>query len=214
MTDFMQIAQANYQAALTIIEDLRIEETWKEYKAQAHLVGSIKTGLIMCHLDIDFHIYSDNFCIDDSFAAVGKLALNPRILKIAYINNCEAEDKCLEWHLEYKALDNRIWQIDLIHIMKESPYVGKFERVADKINTVMTLQMKKNILQIKWELSQNDKKAMGIQIYKAVIEDNISTYAEFLQWQETQQDQQIIQWEPTLPNISKNSFSGKPGSKI
>ena len=200
MTKITEISENNYKTALKIINELEIESIWQSYNSRANLVGSIKTGLLMSHLDIDYHIYSDDFSIKNSFAAVAEIAGHPGVNRVLYINNIEQEDMCLEWHLKYTDNDNRIWQIDLIHIMNDSPYTGKFERVADKINRVLTEKTREAILKIKWELSENDQKAMGIEVCKAVIEDNISTYSEFLDWKKINRNEGILQWEPEIDN--------------
>ncbi len=156
----------------------------------------MKTGLLMNHLDIDYHIYSEDFSIKTSFSAVAEIAQNPRVKQIHFKNNLEEEDRCLEWHLEYLDKQVRIWQIDLIHIMNDSPYVGTFERVAEKINLVLTDELRSKILNIKWNLSKGNNKAMGIEVCKAVIDDNVSTYPEFLKWKENNSNEGIMIWEP------------------
>jgi ribosomal protein S8 len=87
----------------------------------------------------------------------------------------------------------------MIHILNDSPYVGKFERVAEKMNHILTDEIRKTILKIKWELARNKRKAMGIEICQAVIKDNILKYSEFLEWQEVNKNDGILKWEPEIP---------------
>ncbi len=197
--DIEEISNANYCAALDIIKELKIEEIWGKHNSKANLVGSVKTKLLMNHLDIDYHIYSDDFSIEKSFSAIGEIANNPKVSKILYINSIEKEDRCLEWHLDYVDDKKRLWQIDMIHILNDSPYVGKFERVAEKMNHILTDEIRNTILRIKWELAINKRKAMGIEVCKAVIKDNILKYSEFLEWQEANKNVGILKWEPEIP---------------
>lgn len=108
----------------------------------------------------------------------------------------DSDDQCLEWHLEYLDDENNIWQIDIIHIMNNSKYVGKFERVADKIIKKLTDEKRKNILKIKYQASMRKEKIIGIKVYRAVIDDNIDNYEDFLLWEKENQSSIIDEWEP------------------
>ena len=58
MENIFEIAAANQQRAREVIRDSRLEEAWRSVGAEPNLVGSLRTGLLMKHRDIDFHIYS------------------------------------------------------------------------------------------------------------------------------------------------------------
>ena len=103
--------------------------------AEADLVGSLRTGLLMKHRDIDFHIYSSPLRVADSFAAMARLAENPRIRRIEYGNLLDAQDQCLEWHAWYADADERLWQIDMIHMPRGSAWDGYFERAVSSSHT-------------------------------------------------------------------------------
>lgn len=197
MIEYLVLAKNNLKRAKEIIKELNIVEVWKSVNAKANLIGSVKTGLMMNNLDIDFHVYSEIFSIEDSFEAISKIALNSRIKKITYFNFLSDEDKSLDWHLHYQDTDLRNWRLDIIHLMNESPYVGKTERVTDKINTLMNDDIRKNILKIKWDAEKIGMKATGIEVYKAVIEDKVKTIDEFIKWKETQQQESFNMWEPS-----------------
>ena len=57
----------------------------EEVDAEINLVGSLRTGLLMKHRDIDFHIYSSPLNLADSFLAMARLAENPSIKRIIRI---------------------------------------------------------------------------------------------------------------------------------
>ena len=82
MNDILEIAAANQQRAREVIRDTDLEAIWHSVGAEANLVGSLRTGLLMKHRDIDFHIYSSPLRVADSFAAMARLAENSRIRRI------------------------------------------------------------------------------------------------------------------------------------
>lgn len=195
MDNFLQIAKQNQSEAWKIIKKLDIEKVWKSIGAEINLVGSLKSGLLMKHLDIDFHVYSDIVSIEKSFSVILKLIKNPAIKKFTFRNLLNTEEDCLEWHIFYEDEFKRIWQIDIIHIQKDSKYYGYFEKVADRIISVMTEDMKSTILKLKYETPDN-KKIMGIEYYRAVIADGIKSYNDFLNWYDKNMNDGIIDWCP------------------
>lgn len=198
MFDLVKTSERNMEKAYEIIKELKIEDIWEKHKSKANLVGSIKTRLIMDHLDIDFHIYSETFCISDSFAAIGEIAESPRIVDVQYSNLLMIEDKCLEWHMSYRDEEGNNWKIDVIHIKNDSKYVGKFERVAEKLNEVMTEEIRKRILVIKHDAYEKGEKVIGIEVYESVIEDNVKNYKEYEKWKKKHKTEGIIEWEPKV----------------
>ena len=132
MNELTKIAAANQQRAREVIRDSGLEAAWRSVGAEPNLVGSLRTGLLMTHRDIDFHIYSSPLRLADSFAAMARLAENSRIRSITFNNLLDAPDQCLEWHAWYADADDRLWQIDMIHMPRGTAYDGYFERVADR----------------------------------------------------------------------------------
>lgn len=186
------------QKAFEIIRELKIEKIYEELNSTCNLVGSVKTGLLMSHLDIDFHVYSDEFSVEKSFNAIAKISQNPKIKEVFYKNLLEEDDMCLEWHLLYEEVPERIWTIDIMHIKNESLYAGVIERVTEKISSVLTEKMKQTILKIKWESERHKEKIFGIDIYQAVIEENIDTFQDFQIWKQNKKDVGISLWEPCV----------------
>ena len=195
MEKIFETARKNQSRARAIIKETDIKEIWKSFGFEAHLVGSLETGLLVKHRDIDFHIYSNIFSLANNFAAIAELAKNKRIKRIEYLNLLDTDEMCLEWHAWYLDEDNELWQIDMIYILKDSPYAGKFEQAADRIKAALTPETKEAILKIKYEIPE-DKKIMGIDIYQAVIEDGVRNYSDFLKWKETHRAEGINMWTP------------------
>ena len=195
MENILDLAAANQQRAREVIRDTGLEAAWRAAGAEPNLVGSLRTGLLMKHRDIDFHIYSPSLNIADSFAAMTRIAANPRIRRIEYGNLLDTSEECLEWHAWYADADDQLWQIDMIHMPKGSAYDGYFERVADRIAAVLTDQTRETILRLKYETPETEK-IMGIEYYQAVLRDGVRTYAEFEAWRVANPVEGILEWMP------------------
>ena len=183
------------EQAFKIIADTQVVQIWEDIGATINLVGSLKMGLAATNPDIDFHIYTNPFKLEDSFKAVSRLAQDKHIKAITYGNLLEEEDHCVEWHATYRDDDGQDWQIDMIHILPDSVYAGYFERVAERINQVMTDDLRAAILKIKLAIPE-DEKVMGIRIYRAVIEGGARDLAGFRDWQKQHPLQGIEKWMP------------------
>ena len=195
MNELTKIAAANQQRAREVIRDSGLEAAWRSVGAEPNLVGSLRTGLLMTHRDIDFHIYSSPLRVADSFAAMARLAENPRIRRIEYGNLLDAQDQCLEWHAWYADADERLWQIDMIHMPRGSAWDGYFERVADRISAVLTDETRRAVLQIKYD-TPDEVKIAGIEYYVAVLRDGVRTYDAFAEWRRTHPLTGIVEWMP------------------
>lgn len=191
----IEIAQTNQQRAHEIIQELNLIPLWASINVEAHLVGSLRMGLLMKHLDIDLHLYSDPVSLADDFRIIACLAQNPRVKRIEYANLLDTEEACLEWHLHYEDPLNQMWQIDMIHILKGSRYDGYFEQMADRIVTALTDETRHTILQLKYETPESEK-IMGIEYYQAVLRDGVKNYAEFETWRRQHPVTGIVTWMP------------------
>lgn len=193
--DFLKIARENQKKAFEIIQKLKIYPAWEKAGATVNLIGSLQTGLLMKHLDIDFHIYTPVLKLSDSFGAIEKIAENNGVEKIEYANLLSAPDACLEWHVFYKDDDRNIWQIDMMHIVKGSRYDGFFENIAARINQSATPEQKETILRLKYETPDNEK-IMGIEYCRAVMRDGVRTYSELVKWRRENPVDGILEWLP------------------
>ena len=190
----IEIANNNQKKAFNIIEELDIENAFKNIGARINLVGSLRMGLLMKNKDIDFHVYTSELNIEKSFSAISKIALNKKIQNITYTNLIDTDENCIEWHLFYKDKDdNEIWQIDIIHILEGSYYDGYFEKAADDIMNMLTEEKRNIILKLKYETPDNTK-IMGIEYYKAVLQYNITNFEDFIKWRDKQLFNGIIEF--------------------
>ena len=195
MTDIVALAEANQRKAREVIAKLRVVEAWEAVGAEAHLVGSLRTGLLMKHRDIDFHIYSSPLRLEESFAAMAQLAADPAVGRIECRNLLATDEACVEWHATYRDRDGDEWQLDMIHIVRGSRYDGYFERVADRIAAALTPVTRRAILQLKYD-TPDEVKIAGIEYYVAVLRDGVRTYDAFAEWRRTHPLTGIVEWMP------------------
>ncbi len=193
--DFLEMARNNQKKAFDIIRKLKIYENWEVIGAKVNLIGSLKTGVLMKHLDIDFHVYTTDLKIEDSFKAIGGIACNKGVMKVIYMNLLDHKDACLEWHMFYQDDDGREWQIDMIHIVKGSYYDGYFEKVADRINQCATDGQKERILRLKYETPETFQ-IPGIEYCQAVLQEDVKSFNELLEWRKNKPVKDIIEWLP------------------
>ena len=193
--NIFELAKRNQQKAWEIIEDTRIVRIWEGIGAKVNLVGSLRTGLLMRHRDIDFHIYTSPLDLSASFRAMAELAENTSIKKIEYTNLLHTAEACIEWHAWYQDMEGELWQMDMIHIQEGSRYDGYFERVAERISAVLTDEMRLAILKLKYETPDTEK-IMGVEYYQAVIQDGVRSYPEFEEWRRLHPAVGVVEWVP------------------
>ena len=195
MEHILELAEKNQREAWEVIRKTDIMNIWKSVGAEINLVGSLNMGLLVKNRDVDFHIYSSPLTPAGSFMAMAKLAENTSVKKIECVNLLHTVEACVEWHAWYQDSDNALWQIDMIHIRKGSRYDGYFEKVAERISSVLTDEIKRTILQLKNETPESEK-IMGVEYYQAVIRDGVRTYAGFEEWRKEHPVGGVLEWMP------------------
>ena len=193
--EILKLAQKNQQQARQVIEETGVVGCWQSINARINLIGSLKTGLLMKHRDIDFHMSTPKLDIAESFRAVALLAGHTGVIAVEYANLSDEEDACLEWHAKYRDKNGDCWQIDMIHMADGSRWDGYFEKIAERIGAVMSPKQKETILRLKFA-TPDDVKIAGIEYYMAVLRDRIEDYEQFLQWRQTHQQTGIVDWIP------------------
>ncbi len=192
--DIFALAEQNVQTAWEIIDQSRIIQLWEGIGATVHIVGSLKTNL-MIHKDIDMHIYTDRISVTDSFSVIGRLAEKLNFTDIQYKNLIDTEEECLEWHARYEDKNNDSWKFDMIHIRKGSKYDGVVEKTTEAIRLKLTPELRRIILRIKYDMPQ---KALipGIEVYRAVFTGQVKSYEELLIWRQNNLLTDSLSWLP------------------
>lgn len=195
MNDIEALATKNQQRAWEILDKSNIYAIWEAIGAEVYLVGSLPNGLLMKKRDIDVHVYSDTVDITESFTAITRLAENISIYELEYRNLLDTEEECVEWHATFRDDDGELWKFDIIHIRKGSLFDGHVEKVTERIKELLTPRNRRTILQLKYDTPETEK-VMGIEYYKAVIQDGIQTYDDFMVWRENNPPHTMIEWKP------------------
>ena len=172
--------------------DTDIIRIWEGIGAEVNLVGSLSTGLLMRHRDIDFHIYSHD--PDTKHATPHKpqqYTVDSRTLSFLWMDSPPIQTL----PENYQDRENKLWQIDMIHLLKGSRYDGYFEQVAKRLLEVMTEEIRRTILTLKYETPDTEH-IMGVEYYQAVIQGGVRDYSEFMEWRKQHPVTGIIEWMP------------------
>ncbi len=190
--NLLEISEARRQAALGVIRDSGVVEAWESVGATVNLVGSVRSGLIMKNLDIDFHVYTEEPMLIRGRAAIARLK---GVRDVQFRNLLDTEEECLEWHAAYDDAEGVVWQLDMIHIRRGSAFDGVIERTTDAIVARLTPATREAILRIKHDAPAGVK-TPGIEVYYAVLELGLRTYDEFAVWKQANPDIDLLGWRP------------------
>lgn len=193
--DILELALHNQQTAWTILEHTGIIPAWERIGATVHLVGSLKSGLLAKSKDIDLHIYTDKLDVAESFSVMQELAERISLKEVQYKNLIHTEEECIEWHALYEDEELNTWKFDMIHIRRNSKYDGVVERVTAAIMNRLTPELRKTILQIKFDVPDGVQ-IPGIEIYRAVFTGGVRSYEELEQYRKTNPLTNGLDWMP------------------
>ena len=193
--DIIELAEQNQQNAWKLLDETGIIPAWERIGATVHLVGSLKSGLLMKSRDIDLHIYTGKLDITESFSVMQELAERLKLKEIQYKNLVHTEEECIEWHVLYEDQELHTWKFDLIHIRKGSKYDGVVENVTAAIAKLLTPGLRETILRIKYEVPDGVM-IPGIEIYHAVFTGHVRSYEELERWRQEHPLTNILDWLP------------------
>ena len=193
--DIIELAEQNQQNAWKLLDETGIIPAWERIGATVHLVGSLKSGLLMKSRDIDLHIYTGKLDITESFSVMQELAERLKLKEIQYKNLVHTEEECIEWHALYEDQELHTWKFDLIHIRKGSKYDGVVENVTAAIAKLLTPGLRETILRIKYEVPDGVM-IPGIEIYHAVFTGDVRSYEELERWRQEHPLTTSLDWLP------------------
>lgn len=193
--DIIELAEQNQQNAWKLLDETGIIPAWERIGATVHLVGSLKSGLLMKSRDIDLHIYIGKLDITESFSVMQELAERLKLKEIQYKNLVHTEEECIEWHVLYEDQELHTWKFDLIHIRKGSKYDGVVENVTAAIAKLLTPGLRETILRIKYEVPDGVM-IPGIEIYHAVFTGGVRSYVELERWRQEHPLTNSLDWLP------------------
>ena len=187
----------NQEKTKQILKESKFIEILESNGLRVNLIGSLRMGLMVNHLDIDLHIYDKDITVESSFQIISKLTTNPKVIETLSINRLNTDEHCIEWHMKYRDYENEIWQIDIIHIEERTQYDGYFERMDDRICEGL-IPSKRNVnLKLKYLTSDdNEIQIHSAEIYEAVIDKGIEDFEELKGWVRKRRLEESYLWAP------------------
>lgn len=195
MEDLLHLAELRQARARQVVEMSGVPAAWKAIGAEVVPVGSLRTGLLINHRDIDFHIYTGELDPAASFRAVARICANPAVTGMEFRNLAATEECCFEFHVSLRDERGDSWRVDMIQIRRGSKYDGFFETVADRILAALTPETKRTILMLKCAAPQSAR-IMGIEYCRAVMEGGVRSWPEFIAWRAMNPVSGILTWRP------------------
>lgn len=195
MEELLRLAELRQARARRVVEMSGIPAAWKAIGAEVAAVGSLRTGLLIDHRDIDFHVYTDTLEPEESFRAVARICANPAVTGMEFRNLAATEECCFEFHVSLRDERGDSWRVDMIQIRRGSKCDGFFETVADRILAALTPETKRTILMLKCAAPQSAR-IMGIEYCRAVMEGGVRSWPEFIAWRAMNPVSGILTWRP------------------
>lgn len=171
-------------------------EAWETLGARIRLVGSMRTGLMMGHRDIDLHLYTDTLDPRQTLDALAPLIAKPSTVKLTYRNLADTDEHCLEWHLLLNDDHARTWQLDMIQILAGTRFDGLFEDTADAVLDALTPETRHAILALKRDARDPQSRDPGIVYCMAVLAAGVRTPQQFRDWRPTVSPDDLLAWRP------------------
>ncbi len=170
-------------------------EAWEAIGAKIRCVGSFRSDLMMKDRDIDLHVYTDTLDVPMALKAMAPILASPRTCGLTYVNGADTDEHCLEWHLRMKDDAGDVWTVDIIQILAGSELDGFFEDTTEAIVDALTPESRRQILRLKASAPEGAK-ICGIEFYKAVLEDHVASWEEFLRWRQDNPLECLLKWRP------------------
>ena len=196
MDDILLESSLIHQKAEQLLRDFQIVEMWESIGAEVRTVGSFRSSL-MIDKDIDLHVYTSELDAAKTFQALTPLLGDSRVIKCKYINGADTDEHCLEWHLRLADDSGEEWTIDMIQILAGTKYAGVMEDVAEAVIDAATPEIRKRILVLK-NACPDGVKICGIEYCKAVIDDRVTSWPEFMAWRENNPPDSLMDWKPAV----------------
>ena len=163
-----------------VLEKIGLLSTLSNY-GQVVVSGSLVTGL-MSWRDIDIEVLTENPSIDSVFNVAKLLLENNKVKSIQVQDNTRHrmhDHQPDGMYLGFRYQGQDVWKFD-IWFLTGNNHTGKDD--IEWINSTMTPEKQKSILNIKSKISDNPKyrkSIFSIDIYKAVLNENVKSYDEF-----------------------------------
>ncbi|GMK41306.1 hypothetical protein PCCS19_43620 [Paenibacillus sp. CCS19] len=195
-----ELAERTNNTAYQILRELKLLERWKEV-GEPILVGAAAYRL-MISPDIDMEIYCEMPNASAGFEVLAQCVKHPNVIAAKYVDLLDTEDQGIYYQMKYRHDDGIEWKLDMWLMAHDHP--GPCARdLVEPLKTALTDETRRSILEIKQQIGQTlGLKVPSIQVYEAVIDDNVRSFDQFLIWQAAHNASGLTRWKPE--SVRKN----------
>ena len=178
----MENPKALQSEALQIIDDLGLIVALSQY-GEARIVGSVALNLVVKR-DIDIHLVLERVDLMDAVYKITRLLLDEEHIQEIRISDYRERDSIKIGIDAFPGFSGQ-WSVD-IWITTDAATTGFAQ--TDRLIAELLPEHRTLILDIKHELHQQNilRDGMSSLIYKAVVDDNVGSAAEFHRYIEKQ----------------------------
>jgi hypothetical protein len=168
------------RAAWQILDEIDLIERWRPY-GEPFVVGSVALDLVV-RPDIDFEVLTSTPpSIRDGFAVTSAIAELPNVRGVRYTDFRDKPEQGLYWKVLYERTPAETWTLDLWMFARDHP--GPLaSSLVEPVRAALTDDARDTILAIKEAAAEQGERAWGHWLYRAVINEGVRDYAEFLEW--------------------------------
>lgn len=200
--DVLVAAKQRQQAAMLIMNELQLMEHWSAIGTPV-LVGAASYDL-MVSPDIDLEIFcAGEPSIEAGFSVLTACATHPNTTKARFSNLLAAPDEGIYWQLRYQH-EGEEWKIDMWTLRHDHP--GPLSSwIVEPMRAALTDKTRRTILTLKNALAERpDLRCGSIHIYRAVLDDGVTTLDEFLHRKAVHDTASLTSWVPEASESGKD----------
>ena len=193
-SDALETAAQRRKTADRIIERLALARRWGRF-GRPVVVGAYAYDLMIAP-DIDMEVYCPRLAIEDGFMVLGECAPLSGVTGCSFANRLATPDKALYWRIDYLDDEGVEWKIDMWSAPEDYD-LPRAEYLVSPLREALTPETRAAILDLKMFLRETaDLSCLSIDLYRAVIDDNVRTGDELRAWLASHETGFLTPWRP------------------
>ncbi|PZF80082.1 hypothetical protein C1I92_27760 [Jiangella anatolica] len=165
--------------AQSVLQALDLLDRWRQF-GDPVVVGSVALDLVV-RADIDLEIYSAAPAAGEGFVVASALAGLPKVREIRYRDSRDKREDGLYWKVYYELAPARTWTVDMWFFAERRRRTGAASMIPS-IRAALDDEKRDTILAIKEQAIEAGSRAHGHWLYRAVLDDGIRSYPDYLAW--------------------------------
>ncbi|MET9021776.1 hypothetical protein ABZV93_17485 [Actinopolymorpha sp. NPDC004070] len=190
-------ADARLAQARQVLDELKLLDRWRTV-GDPVVVGSVALGVVV-RPDVDLEIYADSPSIRDGFGVAAALAELPKVRAMRYKDERDRAAEGLYWKLEYELAPQETWHVDMWLFRSGLAHRSSTD-LTEALTAALTDGRRDAVLAIKEEAVGRGTRAHGYWVYRAVIDEGVSSYDEYLDWLGDRDVWEHTNWRPMPHN--------------